>query len=109
MIVTDDMVSEAVQWLASSDQLAENVSLARRAADHALDEAKSRAFLESVGTVAERNAMSIVSEQYLEAAQVDSLAEARWQKFTHKRDYAKTIVDIWRTQNANQRAAESVR
>jgi hypothetical protein len=64
---------------------------------------KSKHFLTSVGTVAERDAHAYTSQEYMDYA--EKLAEAKVELYVleARRESWQREVDIWRTESANQR------
>jgi len=64
---------------------------------------KSKQFLTSVGTVAERDAVAYTSIEYMAYAEKLSEATVELYVLEAKRETWQREVDIWRTESANQR------
>ena len=64
---------------------------------------KSKHFLTSVGTVAERDAVAYTSIEYMAYAEKLSEATVELYVLEAKRETWQREVDIWRTESANQR------
>ena len=109
MIVNDDTVSKALQYLAIDPH---PIAVARHAltkAETAVDEVFARLFLQADGAIETRKQMAIADSLY--GSEKDNAAEALLELERHKARVkaAEMIIEIWRTDNANARAAEKVR
>lgn len=109
MIVSDKNVSDALTYLADNPH---PVAVARKAvtdAETASKRAFAEAFLAAEGAVEARRAKAETSEAY-QGAKADE-SEAIMQLETHRSRCraAEMIIEIWRSENANARAAERVR
>ena len=71
--------------------------------DKGIKQAEAHAFLLAEGTVAERNAKAVASQQYKDA--LDAWLEARVQckKIDNERQHEQRVIDIWRTLSSNRR------
>ena len=109
MIVSDDTVSKALAYLAEDPHA---LALAQKDvlfAEMAKDQVFARLYLLSEGTAKERESTVLLDTEYQLAK--TSEIEAQFEQSRHKQrsKAAEDILDIWRTQNANARAAERVR
>lgn len=102
-MISDEMVDDAITWMTSNGEAAGVAAstVARREAD--LKRIKAEVFLECRGTVAERQAKVETAERVIDAHErhadaVRVLAELRW-----RRESYATLIDAWRTYNANNR------
>lgn len=104
-------VSDALEYLATSaDDFAEAVQMEVRL------EALKKAVLAELmlasdeKTQSGKEAWAMIQPEYKSIAEVD-YPNARRQVAFHKRreKWAETVIEVWRTQNANKRAAEKVR
>lgn len=109
-IVADDTVSKALAYLADDPH---PVAVARKAVTDA-ENARKAKFAElyrgtNGGTVRDREAGVECSEEY--RALLDAESEAIFEHERHRARIraAEMICEIWRTDNANARAAERVR
>lgn len=109
MIVSDDQVMTALSYLNDGEIAAQSRFNAMKA-ETAAKVTWARLFLSyNSGTVAEREARATCNPEYMEAK--DREAEALRDLEKHKAEVrgAENIIEIWRTENANARAAERVR
>lgn len=109
MIVDDDKMGVAVEFMAD-DATAARIRYQATKAENKSKLIYHRLFLSfNSGTVAEREARAICSPEYQEAKEEEALALAELEALRQRRDWAETIREIWRTENANARAAERIR
>lgn len=109
MIVKDSHVEAALNFLnAQPHPLATaryNVTVTETAAKAAY----ARAFLEATGTVKERECTAELDEAYQAARAAEARALMEFEDQRTKQKRADAIIDVWRSENANARAAEKVR
>ena len=109
MIVTEHHVSAALSYLADTPH---PLAVARKAVTDAENKSKrsfARAFLSAEGSVDARKAAAEIDDDHIAAKNAE--ADALFALEDHKAQTrnAQTVIDVWRTENANARAAESVR
>ena len=109
MIVNDDTVSKALHYLATDPH---PIALARKDvtdAENALEFYEADHYLEAEGTLKERESQVITSEGY--ATLRAALSEATLELERHKARMraAEMLIEVWRSEQANVRAAERVR
>lgn len=110
MIVKDDMVSAALNYLAQEPH---PVAVARKLLTDA-ENRRKRLFAElyreqNGGTVRDREVAVEVNEDYQVALMEESEASQEYEAARAKIRSSEMICDIWRSENANARAAERVR
>ena len=108
MIVTDKNVSDALAYLADASAAAE----ARFNATVAENKTKAvfaRLYLSFTGPVAEREARSISNAEYQEALSFEAAAGKELEFHKARSRAAEMLIEVWRSENANARAAERIR
>ena len=109
-LVSDDMVSAALTYLSTSTVDSAKAKADRVMAEYARKRCRARLILESDQTsFAMREADAEASEAYLQACQFEADAVERDEYHRAARIKADAIIEAWRTENANIRAAETVR
>lgn len=108
-IVSEGNVSTALKYMAEDPH---PIALARKDltdAENSLEECRAEVYLQQIGTVAEREAHTVIDIQVQERKQI--VTEAAFQVERHKARLraAEMLLEIWRTENANARAAERIR
>lgn len=109
MIVSDKNVQDALIYLADNPH---PIAVARKAVTDAENAAKrtyAEAFLAAEGAVEARRAKAEVSDEYQEAKALESAAILDLETHKSRCKAAEMIIEIWRSENANARAAERVR
>lgn len=106
-LVTDDMVHAAFDWLHENVDRAAHAKAMRVKAEYATKKAKAHAFLDATGTVAEREAQALMSEEVAEAMREEVMAVESDEAFRNQRDKASIIIDAWRTEQSNLRTLRS--
>lgn len=106
--IKDETVHAAFDALQSHAQPA---AAARAMRDRREDErraAKARAFLRSTGSVAEREAHSILDEGYTQACERFYAAVEADEEYRNERNKCEAIIEAWRTVQSNWRAMGKV-
>jgi hypothetical protein len=108
-IVSEKNVSTALSYLAADPH---PFALARKDltdAENQYERVRAKVYLEQTGTVGEREAATMLDEQVRSTK--DAIAEAAFQVDRHRARLkaAEMLLEIFRTENANARAAERVR
>jgi hypothetical protein len=110
MIVTDDNVHEALKYLALDPH---PIALARKDVTDAETNAKTifaRLLLASKQTsVATKEADATQDPDYLEAKANENTAIFDLERHKRRTAAAEMLIEVWRSENANVRAAERVR
>lgn len=110
MIVSDDNVSTALKYLAEDPH---PVAVARKRVTDAENAAKStygRLFLASNGSsVAAKEASVNSNQEYAAAKAEESTAIFELERHKARSRAADMLIEVWRSENANARAAERVR
>lgn len=109
MIVNDDTVSKAVAYLADDPHPLAVAKFNLTAAENKTRETYARLFLETVGTIKERESQVETHTDMLKCREAEAECTFEHERHRSRTKAADTICDIWRTDNANARAAERVR
>ena len=109
MIVSEHNVQTALTFLADDPHpLAVALYNVAKAENHR-KEAYARALLAASGTADVRKATAEVSDEYMEAKQREADAIFEVERFKSRKNAAENLIEVWRTENANIRAAERIR
>ena len=108
ILISDKMVQMAFDWLKDNAGKAAQAKAARIRAEHGVKKAKAHAFLAAEGTVAEREAKAIASDDYDEAADAECQAIEQDEFYRNQKDKAIAIIEAWRSEQANLRALGKV-
>lgn len=108
-IVSEKNVSTALTYLAEDPH---PIALARKDltdAETVYERLRAAVYLDQTGTVGEREAATLLDRDVGVAK--DAITEAAFQVERHKARLkaAEMLLEIWRTENANARAAERIR
>ena len=103
MITDDDKAEAAHNALTDSDEEYGRLSAYVKMAPHMTKLIKAKAFLNTSGTVAERESMAYASDDYKKFT--DNLRDAmvEYEVLHARRESWQREVDIWRTVSANRR------
>lgn len=104
ILISDDLVQSAFDWLRENTRPAAAAKAARIRAEHTTKRVKAQMFLEASGSVAERDARAIASDEYLEAVDAEASAVEQDEYHRNQRNKAEAIIDAWRTEQSNYRA-----
>lgn len=107
MIVTDEDVSAALAYLAVGG--AADAEAAHLATERACKRREAEVFLAVKGSVEERKMRVQMDNEYCSLKADSDDAKAELTKAKSMERHADKVCDIWRTENANIRAAERVR
>jgi hypothetical protein len=102
-MITEERLEKAMIYLAHTDEDAAKAKALCKKLEKMERIIRGEAFLRASGTVAEREAKAVTSEQYKEHV---SYAENCWvdaELLDNKRHTEEVIVDVWRTMSANLR------
>lgn len=109
MIVDDRKVEIALEYLNADPA---PVALARKEVTDAENKCKriyARAFLEAEGPVEARKAQAEIEHDYVTAKDEESEAMGRLENERAKVRGAEMLIEAWRTEQSNIRAAERIR
>lgn len=103
-LITDERVEAAFDWL-----LEQGGNSAKAKADKELTEDlvkafKAEIFLQSKGTVAERNAKADCHPKVIEAITQKARAAGADNWYSNERKHHMTIIEVWRTEQSNLRS-----
>ena len=107
-LVNEDMIAAAFDWLHDNSKPAAAAKAARIRAEYKTKQVKARVFLESEGTVAEREATALASDRYDEAVDAEIQAVENDEFHRNQRSKAEAIIESWRSEQANLRAMSKV-
>ena len=102
-LVSEDRMEKALTYLAETDEPA---ALARAKAERLKvygKTAKAYGFLDATGTVAEREAISVTTKQYLKWLEDLESAIMDSEQYSNKRSTEAGIREVWRSLHANRR------
>jgi len=102
-MITEERLEKAMIYLAHTDEDAAKAKALCKKLEKMERIIRGEAFLRANGTVAEREAKAVTSEQYKEHV---AYAENCWvdaELLDNKRHTEEVIVDVWRTMSANLR------
>jgi hypothetical protein len=109
MIVKEKNVSDALIYLADDPH---PIALARyelTKAENNSRETFSRCYLAAGGSVEARKATAEIEQTYIEAKDKEADAIKEYERHRSRVKAAEMLLDIWRTEQSNIRAAEKVR
>jgi hypothetical protein len=109
MIVSDKNVTDALTYLADDPHPIAKARKALTDAENASKQIFAKIFLSGSGSVDARKASAEVHEVYQEAKSEEAEAVLEFERHRSRVKAAEMIIEIWRSENANARAAERVR
>ena len=102
--IKDETVHAAFDTLELHAQPAAAAKAMRERREDQRKAAKARAFLEAKGSVAEREATAILSEEYRIASEAFYAAVEADEEYRNTRSKCEAIIEAWRSVQANYRA-----
>lgn len=108
MLITEQMVQAAFDWLRENATTAAAAKAARIRAEHNTKRVKAKQFLASEGTVSEREHRALASKEYDRAVDDECQAVEADEFHRNQRNKAEAIIDAWRTEQSNYRAMGKV-
>jgi len=105
-LVSDKRVEQAMTYLAETDEDAAKAKAKAKSLEQFGKTVKAFGFLEASGTVAEREAKSLTTEEYKKylRAYEDAVMESeKSEKYANKRASEAGIREVWRSLQANRR------
>lgn len=103
-IIRDETVHAAFDTLEAHAQPAAAAKAMRERREDERKAAKARAFLKATGSVAEREANAILSEEYRIASEAYYAAVEADEEYRNTRGKCEAIIEAWRTCQSNFRA-----
>lgn len=107
-VIRDETVHAAFDMLESHAQPAAAARAMRERRDDERRASKARAFLAATGNVAEREAQSVLSEDYRIACEGFYAAVEADEEYRNQRSKCEAIIEAWRTVQSNFRAMGKV-
>lgn len=109
MIVSDRNVSDALTYLSDDPHPLARARHELTLAENKTKEAFAEAFLDAEGSVDARKSAAELSEIYVSAKSAEADAQLSFERHRSRVKAAEMIIEVWRSENANVRAAERVR
>jgi len=109
MIVSEKNISDALTYLADDPHPIAKGRFAVTLAENEANKIYSRLFLQAEGSIDARKATALCSPEHIAAKQVEADAVFEYERHKARVKAAEMLLEIWRTENANARAAERVR
>ena len=102
-LVSDKRVEQAMTYLAETDEDAAKAKAKAKSLEQFGKTVKAFGFLEASGTVAEREAKSLTTEEYKKYLRAYEDAVMESEKYANKRASEAGIREVWRSLQANRR------
>jgi hypothetical protein len=109
MIVSEDTVSKGLAYLAEDPHPLAVARYELTMAENRREELWAKLYLTTEGTVNERESRVEIDQQYQQAKIEEAEASKQLERHRSRTEAAKMIIEIFRTESANARAAEQVR
>jgi hypothetical protein len=107
-VIRDETVHAAFDMLESHAQPAAAARAMRERREEEKRQAKARAFLAATGNVAERDARSVLDEDYQIACERYYAAVEADEEYRNLRSKCEAVIEAWRTVQSNFRAMNKV-
>lgn len=101
--LTENRVAMALSQLSQSDESHAALAGEVKYRDAKLKQAEAHGFLKAVGTVAERQAKALISQDFNEALDGQLKAFVEFKTLDNQRNHEIRITEIWQTLSANRR------
>jgi len=109
-LVTDKMVSDAIEYLAMSDTLAAGAKANRIRQEHRRKRVRARLILDSnEKTAGLKEAWAECQPSYADACEDEAESVEADETHRNKRNTADAIIEAWRSEQANKRAGANFR
>lgn len=102
-MIEEDRAEQALNYLASTDELCAKAKGVVKALEYRLKVAKAVAFLGAIGTMAEKESYALASVQYRDLIDQYESAVIEFETILAKRERAVLTIDVWRTESSNRR------
>jgi hypothetical protein len=109
MIVSENNVETALRYLSEDPHPIAKARYDLTKAENAREELHARLYLAGEGTVAEREAQVEVASEYQKAKAAEAKAAMELERHKARVRAAEMLIEVWRSEGANVRAAEKVR
>ena len=109
MIVSENNVETALRYLSADPHPIAIARYKMTKCENATKELHAQLYLMAEGTVGERESQVEVHPKYQEAKAAEAEALMELERHKSRVKAADALVDVWRSENANIRAAEKVR
>jgi hypothetical protein len=109
MTVSDKNVSDALTYLAADPHPIAEAKFRLTMAENLAKETYAHSFLKAEGTVKERECVAETSESYIKRKRDECDCVLEFERHRSRVKAADMLLEVWRTENANARAAERVR
>lgn len=109
MIVSEKNISDALHYLASDPHPLAEARFNLTTAENETKKTYSRLFLQAEGSIDAREATAICSMEHVAAKSAEADAVLEYERHKARVKAAEMLLEIWRTENANARAAERIR
>lgn len=106
--IRDETVHAAFDLLESHAQPAAAARAMRERREDERKATKARTFIKATGNVAEREAESILTEEYAQASERYYAAVEADEEYRNQRSKCEAIIEAWRSVQANYRAMGKV-
>ena len=102
-MISDERAEKALEYLVKTDEQAAALKAAVEALNEKRRMTRSVEFLKAQGSAAERTETAYASEAYLQAVEDYENAVADYEVVRNRRQTAAIMIDMYRTESANQR------
>jgi transcription elongation GreA/GreB family factor len=102
-VIDDTRLSGALELLSSTDEEAAELKVNAMRKEYLVDLKRKQMFLSSEGNIETRKALAESSREVQDSITVYLDATVEFEKLKAKRTTEALIVEVWRTQSANQR------
>ena len=110
MLVTDDMIEVAIQYLATASQITAAARANRIRAEHKRKRTRAMLIMQANERSATlREAWAEAHDLYAEACENEALAVEADEFQRNERNKADAIIEAWRTESASNRAGSNFR
>lgn len=106
--IRDETVHAAFDMLEGHAQPAAAARAMRERREEERRQAKARAFLQATGSVAERDARSLLDEAYQQSCERFYAAIEADEEYRNQRSKCEAVIEAWRTVQSNYRAMGKV-
>ena len=102
-MISDERMEKALHYLVDTDSSTADAFAYMKKLEDNKKTVLGKVFVQSAGTVADRNAIAAVSPEYAEYLEEMENAWADYRLLENKRATERIIIDVYRTISANQR------
>lgn len=102
-MIKESQIEAAMQYLAKTDEPIAQTKGLVKSLEYRLKVQKAVSFLRSEGTIAEREARSLVDETYQAMIEEYKNAVIDFETLSAKRERAVLTLDVWRTEESSRR------